>query len=110
MGINKTLRQEVFLATRDLQYVDVSELQAPAAISTYTIGPFQATNGERAKVKVKACLNLHGIVYVDSAQDIDTDVVERQGTWQHSRLLQVGYLSDHWRMNADVTRHRDSVV
>ncbi|GJV20246.1 heat shock 70 kDa protein 15-like protein, partial [Tanacetum coccineum] len=52
----------------DLKYADVSELQAPPTISTYTIGPFQATNAERAKVKVKACLNLHGIVSVESAQ------------------------------------------
>ncbi|CAH1425533.1 unnamed protein product [Lactuca virosa] len=35
---------------------------------TYTIGPFQATKGERAKVKVKARLNLHGIVSVESAR------------------------------------------
>ncbi|KAI3712027.1 hypothetical protein L1987_70576 [Smallanthus sonchifolius] len=54
--------------TVDLQYTDVSELQAPAKISTYTIGPFQETTGERAKVKVKVCLNLHGIVSVDAAQ------------------------------------------
>lgn len=31
------------------------------------IGPFQSTKSERAKVKVKARLNLHGIVSVDSA-------------------------------------------
>ncbi|GJW15524.1 heat shock 70 kDa protein 15-like protein [Tanacetum coccineum] len=52
----------------DLEYADVNELQAPLTISTYTIGPFQATNAERGKVKVKARLNLHGIVSVDSAQ------------------------------------------
>ncbi|KAL5538078.1 hypothetical protein UlMin_043487, partial [Ulmus minor] len=51
----------------DVQYADVSELQAPAKISTYTIGPFQSTTGERSKVKVKARLNLHGIVSVESA-------------------------------------------
>ncbi|KAL8113861.1 hypothetical protein AgCh_020955 [Apium graveolens] len=51
----------------DVQYVDVSELQAPAKISTYTIGPFQSTNSERAKVKVKVRLNLHGVVSVESA-------------------------------------------
>ena len=81
--------------TVDVQYADVSELQAPSKISTYTvtiyliykqfeiyvhifltyyvdnvvqIGPFQATKGEKAKVKVKARLNLHGIVSVESAQ------------------------------------------
>ncbi|CAN4084864.1 unnamed protein product [Withania somnifera] len=53
--------------TADVQYADVSELQAPAKISTYTIGPFQSTNGERAKLKVKVRLSLHGIVSVESA-------------------------------------------
>lgn len=83
----------------DVQYADVSELQAPAKISTYTvrlfssyyffnstthyfyldfllavislrymqIGPFQTTKGERAKIKVKVRLNLHGIVFIESA-------------------------------------------
>ncbi|KAI3789733.1 hypothetical protein L2E82_02536 [Cichorium intybus] len=62
--------------TVDVQYADVNELQAPAKISTYTIGPFQATKGERAKVKVKARLNLHGIVSVESAQLIEEEEVE----------------------------------
>lgn len=31
------------------------------------IGPFQATKSERAKVKVKVRLNLHGIVSVEGA-------------------------------------------
>lgn len=31
------------------------------------IGPFQTTNSERAKVKVRVRLNLHGIVFVESA-------------------------------------------
>ncbi|KAJ0865518.1 putative Heat shock protein 70 family [Helianthus annuus] len=62
--------------TVDLQYADVSELKASAKISTYTIGPFQATKGDRAKVKVKARLNLHGIVSVESAQLIEEEEVE----------------------------------
>ncbi|KAL8537586.1 hypothetical protein ACS0TY_012634 [Phlomoides rotata] len=53
--------------TLDVQYADVSELQAPAKISHYTIGPFQSKNGERAKLKVKMRLNLHGIVTLESA-------------------------------------------
>nr|GEZ36232.1 hypothetical protein [Tanacetum cinerariifolium] len=40
------------------------------------IGPFQATNAERGKVKVKARLNLHGIVSVDSAQLIEEEEAE----------------------------------
>lgn len=60
----------------DVQYADVSELQAPAKISTYTIGPFQSTKGERAKLKVKVRLNLHGIVSVDSAILLEEEEIE----------------------------------
>ncbi|KAL5576408.1 hypothetical protein UlMin_018107 [Ulmus minor] len=60
----------------DVQYADVSELQAPAKISTYTIGPFQSTKGERSKLKVKARLNLHGIVSVESATLLEEEEVE----------------------------------
>lgn len=31
------------------------------------IGPFQSTKSERAKVKVKVRLNMHGIVSIESA-------------------------------------------
>ncbi|KAG4961567.1 hypothetical protein JHK87_038200 [Glycine soja] len=51
----------------DVQYDDVSGLQTPAKISTYTIGPFQSTKNEKAKVKVKVRLNVHGIISVESA-------------------------------------------
>ncbi|VVA32734.1 PREDICTED: heat shock [Prunus dulcis] len=60
----------------DVQYADVSDLQAPAKISTYTIGPFQSTKGERAKLKVKARLNLHGIVSIDSATLLEEEEIE----------------------------------
>ncbi|KAJ8422662.1 hypothetical protein Cgig2_014431 [Carnegiea gigantea] len=70
--------------TVDLQYADVTELQAPAKISTYMIGPFQSSKGDRAKLKVKVRLNLHGIVAVDSAmlleeEEIDVPVVKETG-------------------------------
>ncbi|KAL0441553.1 UNVERIFIED_CONTAM: Heat shock protein 14 [Sesamum radiatum] len=55
--------------TVDVQYADASELQGPTRISTYTIGPFQSTKGERAKLKVKVRLNLHGIVSIESATE-----------------------------------------
>ncbi|MFS7992361.1 putative Heat shock protein 70 family [Helianthus anomalus] len=71
--------------TVDLQYADVSELQAPPKISTYTIGPFQAAKGERAKVKVKARLNLHGIVSVESAQLIEEEEVDVPVTKEPSK-------------------------
>ncbi|KAK4267465.1 hypothetical protein QN277_024243 [Acacia crassicarpa] len=60
----------------DVQYDDVSELQGPAKISTYTIGPFQTANSERAKVKVKVRLNLHGIVFIESATLLEEEIVE----------------------------------
>lgn len=62
--------------TVDVQYADVSELQAPAKISTYTIGPFQSTKSERAKVKVKVRLNMHGIVSIESATLLEEEEVE----------------------------------
>lgn len=62
--------------TVDVQYADVSELRAPAKISTYTIGPFQSTKSERAKVKVKVRLNMHGIVCIESATLLEEEEVE----------------------------------
>ncbi|KAG5016281.1 hypothetical protein JHK82_021950 [Glycine max] len=59
----------------DVLYDDASGLQTPAKISTYTIGPFQTTNGERAKVKVKVRLNLHGIVSLESATLLEEEKV-----------------------------------
>ncbi|CAH2036585.1 unnamed protein product [Thlaspi arvense] len=60
----------------DVQYSDVTELQAPPKISTYTIGPFQSSKGERAKLKVKVRLTLHGIVSVESATLLEEEEVE----------------------------------
>ncbi|CAN1836434.1 Heat shock 70 kDa protein 14 [Linum perenne] len=60
----------------DVQYADTDGLLAPTKISSYTIGPFQATKNERAKVKVKARLNLHGIVSVESATLLEEEEVE----------------------------------
>ncbi|XP_030464635.1 heat shock 70 kDa protein 15-like [Syzygium oleosum] len=62
--------------TVDVHYVDGSELQAPSKISSYTIGPFQCSKSERAKLKVKARLNLHGIVSVESATLMEEEEVE----------------------------------
>ncbi|KAJ8773477.1 hypothetical protein K2173_004307 [Erythroxylum novogranatense] len=69
----------------DVQYVDASDLQVPAKLSTYTIGPFQTTNSERAKVKVKARLNLHGIVAIDSATLLEEEEVEVPVTTEPSK-------------------------
>ncbi|PIN04454.1 Molecular chaperones HSP105/HSP110/SSE1, HSP70 superfamily [Handroanthus impetiginosus] len=63
--------------TLDVQYADVNEVQAPARISTYTIGPFQSSKaGEKAKLKIKVRLNLHGIVSVESATLLEEEEVE----------------------------------
>ncbi|CAA2982133.1 heat shock 70 kDa 15-like [Olea europaea subsp. europaea] len=59
----------------DIHYADVTELQAPAKISTYTIGPFQ-TKGEPAKLKVKVRLNLHGIASVESVTMLEEEEVQ----------------------------------
>ncbi|KAJ0745105.1 putative Heat shock protein 70 family [Helianthus annuus] len=70
----------------DLQYADVSELQAPPKISTYTIGPFQTTKGNSAKIKVKARLNLHGIVSVESAQLIEEEEIDVPVTKEPTKM------------------------
>ncbi|GJN35845.1 hypothetical protein PR202_gb24657 [Eleusine coracana subsp. coracana] len=62
----------------DVLYVDTGDSQIAQKISTYTIGPFQPSKGEKAKLKVKVRLNIHGIVTVDSAtmllEDEDVEV------------------------------------
>ncbi|MBA0736151.1 hypothetical protein Gogos_009725 [Gossypium gossypioides] len=57
-------------------YANPNELPSgvPSEISCFTIGPFQASNSERARVKVKVQLNLHGIVTVESAMLIEEHV------------------------------------
>ncbi|XP_028788943.1 heat shock 70 kDa protein 15-like [Neltuma alba] len=67
-------RRETF--SIDVQYADVSELQTPPKISTYTIGPLPTTKVEKAKIKVKVRLNLHGIVSVESATLLEEEEVE----------------------------------
>ncbi|CAN1318783.1 Heat shock 70 kDa protein 16 [Linum perenne] len=53
----------------DASYADPNELPAGVSsrICSFTIGPFQSPNGDKARVKVKVQLNLHGIVTVESA-------------------------------------------
>ncbi|KAE9588050.1 hypothetical protein Lal_00002979 [Lupinus albus] len=60
----------------DVQYDDVSGLQAHATISTCTIGPFQSAKNEKAKFKVKVRLNLHGIVSFESATLLEEEETE----------------------------------
>ncbi|KAF9589364.1 hypothetical protein IFM89_023298 [Coptis chinensis] len=63
-------------------YADQSELPPGTSpkISCFTMGPFQVTQADKVKVKVKVQLNLHGIVLVESAsllQDQLDDVIMR---------------------------------
>ncbi|XP_066361911.1 heat shock 70 kDa protein 15-like [Miscanthus floridulus] len=58
----------------DVLYVDPDDSQVSQKISTYTIGPFQTSKGEKAKLKVKVRLNIHGTVTVDSAMMLEEDV------------------------------------
>ncbi|XVF74602.1 hypothetical protein PTKIN_Ptkin13bG0125200 [Pterospermum kingtungense] len=60
----------------DVQYFDLSDLQVPAKISTYTIGPFPTIKSEQTKLKVKVHLNLHGIVSIESATLSEKEEVE----------------------------------
>ncbi|KAE8125563.1 hypothetical protein FH972_020352 [Carpinus fangiana] len=57
-------------------YANLDELPAGVSpkISCFTIGPFQSSHGEKARVKVKVQLNLHGIVSVESATLIEDHV------------------------------------
>ncbi|CAL4895421.1 unnamed protein product [Urochloa decumbens] len=60
----------------DVLYVDTGDLQIPEKISTYTIGPFQHSKGEKAKLKVKVRLNIHGVVTIDSATMLEEEDME----------------------------------
>ncbi|XP_007020850.2 PREDICTED: heat shock 70 kDa protein 16 [Theobroma cacao] len=70
-------------------YVNPNELPSDVSskISCFTIGPFQSSHIERARVKVKVQLNLHGIVTVESAMLIEEhidDSITRKDT--HSEM------------------------
>lgn len=62
----------------DALYGDLHDLPpgTPQKINTFTIGPFKPTKMEKAKIKLKIRLNLHGIVSVESASMIEEDEVE----------------------------------
>lgn len=62
--------------TVDILYEDVNQVQAPALISSYMIGPFQTSKGEKVKLKVRVQLDRHGIVSIDSATMIEEEEIE----------------------------------
>ncbi|XP_041028310.1 heat shock 70 kDa protein 16-like isoform X4 [Juglans microcarpa x Juglans regia] len=60
-------------------YADLSELPTGVSskISSFKVGPFQASHMEATKVKVRLQLNIHGIVTVVSAsQLLEDDIVD----------------------------------
>ncbi|KAM3407734.1 hypothetical protein ACQJBY_001231 [Aegilops geniculata] len=60
----------------DVLNVETEDSQVTQKISTYTIGPFQSNKGEKAKLKVKVRLNIHGIVSLESATMLEEEEVE----------------------------------
>lgn len=64
--------------TIEVLYADLQDLPPGTTqkINTFTIGPFKPSKGEKAKIKVKIRLNLHGIVSVESATMIEEEEVE----------------------------------
>ncbi|KAI5073778.1 hypothetical protein GOP47_0011791 [Adiantum capillus-veneris] len=65
--------------TIDVLYTDMHDLPPGTSqkLNTFTIGPFQPSTAEKAKIKVKIRLNLHGIVSVELAtmiEEEETDV------------------------------------
>ncbi|VAH15205.1 unnamed protein product [Triticum turgidum subsp. durum] len=58
----------------DVLNVDTDDLQITHKISTYTIGPFQSSKGEKAKLKVKVRLNIHGIVSLEMLEEEEVEV------------------------------------
>ncbi|XP_057859144.1 heat shock 70 kDa protein 14 isoform X3 [Cryptomeria japonica] len=59
--------------TLDADYVDTGDLPPGTSpkITTFTIGPFQATKSEKPRIEVKVGLNLHGIITIESASLIE---------------------------------------
>ncbi|KAI9198050.1 hypothetical protein LWI28_009145 [Acer negundo] len=78
-------------------YADLSELPngVSTQISSYMIGPFPSSFGEKAKVKVRVQLNLHGIVYVQSASLISESMDDSETRRDASSTSEVNAKSDH---------------
>uniref|UniRef100_A0A7I4C387 Uncharacterized protein n=1 Tax=Physcomitrium patens TaxID=3218 RepID=A0A7I4C387_PHYPA len=62
----------------DAFYAETSDLppNINPKIATFTIGPFTPTMTEKAKIKVKIRLNLHGVVSLEAATMIEEEEVE----------------------------------
>lgn len=62
----------------DAFYAEAADLPPGMSprIATFTIGPFTPTVAEKAKIKVKIRLNLHGVVSLEAATMIEEEEVE----------------------------------
>ena len=62
----------------DAFYAETADLppNMSTRIATFTIGPFTPTVSEKAKIKVKIRLNLHGVVSLEAATMIEEEEVE----------------------------------
>ena len=69
-----TYRSSTF--TVDAIYADANCVPSPGKISTYTIGPFSSSTGDRVKMKIKVRLNLHGIFSIESATMLEEEEVD----------------------------------
>lgn len=86
----------------EIFYADPNELPPGAAskLCSLKVGPFQVSQGERSKVKLKFRLNLHGIVSVDSAwlvEDAVNDPLSRDTSQHNMDKMDTEYISDAQR-------------
>lgn len=101
-------RHNTFLV--DVNYVDVNDLCIPPKISTYTIGPFKTSNGDRAKLKIKVRLNLHGIVSIESAimleeEEVDVPVALENTTAKENAKMDTDETVNNDSAGADANMH-----
>ncbi|KAJ7963831.1 Heat shock 70 kDa protein [Quillaja saponaria] len=80
-------------------YPNLNELPAGASskISCFTIGPFQGFHDNKARVKVRVQLNLHGILTIESTTLIEDHVVNSVTTGDdhsNSDKMDVEYVSE----------------
>ncbi|XP_010925328.1 heat shock 70 kDa protein 14 [Elaeis guineensis] len=93
--------------TVDVMFADVGDLQVPAKISACTIGPFQSSKDERAKLKVKVRLNIHGILTIESAtmleeEEVEVPVSAAMEPPKEATKMETDETSDSSRTEADV--------
>ncbi|KAK8937229.1 Heat shock 70 kDa protein 14 [Platanthera zijinensis] len=94
----------------DVVYANINDPCIPSKISTYSIGPFKTSKGERAKLKVKVRLSLHGIVFVDSAilmeeEEVDVPVALENATAKEDTKMDTDEAINSDSTGADANMH-----